>query len=359
MNRCNDTRLITAVRFPLMLLVFFQHSVGGDLSPMRCSLDGQNVYHFITELISHHLCAIAVPCFFFFSGYLFYHHIPAPLPFNAAWVKGKWKRRVRTLVVPYLLWNLLNVAAVVLVSLLFQKLGIPVTSDQMPAVEKGPLFWFVMGPVDFPLWYLRDLIVLCLLAPLLYYPIQKAPKFFLAFLLLLYFASAKTVFYPSLAYFGAGCWFSLTQKSIYTFCQQKKHSAYLLAFVFSILATAFWGQTFHEYLWLVFAPFGMISFINLCGVWFKNIRIMNLSLKLSETVFFIYAAHEIYLLGWTKGLFLRIFGDGLAGHWICYFSAPILTLLICLVLFYLLKKLAPKLLAFLCGGRIGTTTATL
>ena len=358
MNKAHSSNnLITAVRFPLMVLVLFQHSVGGDSSMMRWSLDGTNVYHFITELISHHICSIAVPCFFFFSGYLFYNHLPGNT-FNVAWVKRKWERRVRTLVFPYLLWNLLNVAAVVLMTLLFQKLGISVTSNQMPTVEKGPLFWFVKGPIDFPLWYLRDLIVLSMLAPFLYYPIRRFPNLFLAFLFLLYFASAQMDFYPSLAFFGVGCWFAVTQKNILAFCQQKKLHAYILAFVFLILATAFWGQNLNAYLWLVFAPFGMISFINLYSVWIKNKRIKKILENLSETVFFIYAAHEIYLLGWTKGLLFRLFGEGLTGHWICYFVAPLLTLLLCLALFYLLKKLTPKLLSFFCGGRINSTPAT-
>ena len=357
-EEATNNQFIKATRFPLMVLVLFQHSVGGDLSTMQWSLDGTNVYHFITELISHHLCSIAVPCFFFFSGYLFYNHLPGNT-FNVAWVKRKWERRVRTLVIPYVLWNLLNVTAVVLITILFQKLGISVTSNQMPTVEKGPLFWFVKGPINFPLWYLRDLIVLSILAPFLYYPIQKGPNLFLAFLFLLYFASTQMDFYPSLTFFGVGCWFAITQKNIWTFCQQKKYHAYLLAFVFSTMATAFWGrQHIQAYLWLVFAPFGMISFINIYDSLITKTRIAKYSLKLSETVFFIYAAHEIYILGWTKGFLLRLAGEGLVGHWICYFAAPLLTLLLCLALFYLLKKLTPKLLSFFCGGRISSIPAT-
>ena len=351
----DNNQYINASRFPLIVLVLFQHSVVGDSSPMRWSLDGNNVYHFITELISHHICSIAVPCFFVFSGFLFFHN--AGTAIDSTWVKNKWKRRVKTLLIPYLLWNLFNIAAILSVTAVFHGLGIPITSNQMTVVEKGPLFWFITGPVNFPLWYLRDLVVLSLLAPFLYYPVKNAPRFSLFLLALVYSASAIWNFYPSLPFFGIGCWVALRKQDLLHFCRTTKHLALILSCVFLVLATGYWGQEVHPYLWLVFAPFGMITFMNFNAALMENIRTKNLLLKHSETVFFIYAAHEIYILGWSKGLLLRIFGHGLAGHWICYFTAPVLTLLLCLALFYLLKKLAPKLLVFSCGGRISPSPA--
>ena len=49
-----DTRqseLIRAMRFPLIVLVLFEHSVGADLAPMRWSLDGPNIFHFTIKII--------------------------------------------------------------------------------------------------------------------------------------------------------------------------------------------------------------------------------------------------------------------------------------------------------------------
>ena len=348
--KSNQFIFLEAVRFPLMMLVLFQHSVGWDPSPMRWSLEGTNVYHFITELISHHICSIAVPCFFFFSGFLFFHNITDNMG-DFSWVKDKWKRRGRTLLIPYLFWNLLHVAAILLFTAFFHGLSIPVTGNQMSAVEKGPLFWLLTGPINFPLWYLRDLIVLSLLAPVLYYPFKNYPRLSLLLLLLVYLASTQWNYYPSFPFFGIGCWMALWRKNLLIFFQSIKYPAFALSFLFLVLATAFYNLKGHQYLWIIFTPFGMISLMNLFEIWMRNPRIAKLMLNLSETVFFIYAAHEIYLLGWAKGLLLRIYGNGLTGQWISYFMTPILTLLVCLCLFYLLKKLTPRLLAFSCGGR--------
>ena len=159
--------LIKAIRFPLIVLVLFQHSVGYDLSPMHWECEGKNIYHFLTELVSHHICSIAVPCFFMLSGFLFFYKQEGIQRFGL-WVVGKWKRRFHTLLIPYLLWNLLNVVVILLVMKVFLLLNIHGSSNQMDVVQKGPLYWFIAGPIDFPLWYLRDLIVLSLLAPILY-----------------------------------------------------------------------------------------------------------------------------------------------------------------------------------------------
>ena len=74
-------------------------------------------------------------------------------------------------------------------------------------------------------------------------------------------------------------------------------------------------------------------------------------LILSQTVFFVYAAHEIFILGWVKGALLRVFGATLPSRWLVYFAAPMLTLAICLALFRIFKRLTPHVLAFACGWR--------
>lgn len=345
--------VITAMRFPLIILVLFQHSVGYDSSPMRWSWDGENVYHFLTEMISHHICSIAVPCFFLLSGFLFFYNLKESEK-DYSWIKSKWKRRCRTLLIPFLFWNLAHVVAILLVTKAFGIVGLPIVSDQMPAVQKGPLYWFVTGPIDFPLWYLRDLIVLSMLAPFLYFFIRRFSRLFVGMLFLLYVVSADHNYYPSLTFFGMGCYLALQQKNLLTVCRQVRYPTAWLALAALLTATALYGRPIHPYLWLLFAPFGMITFVNLCDGLLRFPKVGSWMFKLSETVFFIYAAHEIYILGWTKGLLLRIFGDTLTGHWICYLAAPVLTLTIGLALYYILKKIMPKSLAFACGGRINT-----
>jgi len=349
-----QSELIKTMRFPLIVLVLYEHSVRNYSAPMVLSLDSANVFHFLTEMISHFFCAIAVAWFFFFSGFLYFHNLQDE-QFGYTWAKQKLNRRVHSVLIPYLFWNLLNVIMVLLITWLFNRLGITINSDQMVFVEKGPLFWFITGPINFPLWYLRELIIMSLLAPAFYYPVKKWPWVSLAVILILYLVSFKVDFFlfPAFSLFGMGAWMSIRKDNIVAFCRTLKYPAAAISFFLLPLATSFHGGDFgyDKFFRLLYIPSGMITFMNICDTLYNFKGYRNLMLKLTETVFFVYAAHEIYILGWTKGLFLRVFGETLAAKWIAYLFVPVVTGVICLVLFYLLKRIMPKMLAFACGWR--------
>ena len=110
-----QSELIKAMRFPLIVLVLFEHSVGADLAPMRRSLDGANIFHFTTELISRHFCSIAVCWFFVLSGFLFFRNLKEGEA-GKGWFVDKWKRRTHTLLIPHLFWNLFYVLVILAVS---------------------------------------------------------------------------------------------------------------------------------------------------------------------------------------------------------------------------------------------------
>lgn len=89
--------LVDAMRFPLIVMVLFAHSPREYLcQTVEWSADGWNVFHFVTELLSGHLCAIATRCFFLFSGFLFFRFMQER-EFSLSWVSQKWKRRIHTL----------------------------------------------------------------------------------------------------------------------------------------------------------------------------------------------------------------------------------------------------------------------
>jgi Acyltransferase family. len=349
-----QSTLIKTMRFPLIVLVLYEHSVRTYNAPIRLSLDSANLFHFFTEMISHFLCPIAVAWFFFFSGFLFYHNMQED-EYGWGWATRKWSRRIHSILIPHLFWNLLNVLMVLLVTWIFNRIGIIINSDQMVVVRKGLLFWFITGPIDFPLWYLRNLIILSLLAPAFYYPVKKWPWISLAVILILYIASFKIDFFlfPNFSLFSLGAWMSIRKDNFVVICRRIKYPAAAMAFFLLPVATFFHGSQYEydTFFRLLFIPSGMITFLNLCDKLYDVDWHRNLMLKLTETVFFIYAAHEIYILGWTKGLFLRIFGQTLAARWISYLFVPVVTLAVCLALFYLLKRIMPRTLSFACGWR--------
>ncbi len=333
----NTSDVINAMRFPLIVLVLMVHSPGTFPSDtMEWSLEGWNIFHYLTELISKHIGAIATSCFFLFSGYLFFWKSNEE-EFSLGWVLAKWKKRIKTLLIPYLIWNLLMVVAMSL----------------MKDLTTGPIHWFVTGPVNFPLWFLRDLIIMSALAPLLYLICIKLRWISLSALIIVYLSSLKTHI-PSMNaifFYGVGVWTATFKLDLSNFCRKAKTPAAIMAIILAVVSTALVGTPAHTAMLRLFIPFGIIAAWNICEKAIGNQKTKKILSQLSPSVFFIYAVHEIYLLGWTKGLCLRIFGDSLTGTWIRYWIVPLAVLIICLCLYNLLKKTMPRALTFACGGR--------
>lgn len=81
--------------------------LGTDLGCLANGTPGQVAYT-VGVLAMLVVCNLSVPLFFFISGYLFYTS-PCEWNWRGVWW-GKMKRRVYTLLVPYLAYNLLSAA---------------------------------------------------------------------------------------------------------------------------------------------------------------------------------------------------------------------------------------------------------
>lgn len=123
----------------------------------------------LEEALAGGLGQIAVPGFFCMSGFLFFRNlsvdIPSPCSRPAHWpgigfFLGKWKKRVFSLLIPYLVWNFLYY----LIYLAFGRAS-------LEAVDflKG-LFLQEYNPV---FWYLRELLILTLLTPFIFWLIRN------------------------------------------------------------------------------------------------------------------------------------------------------------------------------------------
>lgn len=348
-----QSTLIKAMRFPLIVLVVFAHSVGAFESPtVEWSLDGWNVYHFIAEMLSRHLFSIGTCWFFVFSGYLFLRYLKEE-EFGWQWVKTKWKKRIWSLLIPYLLWNALAVVVVVLKNELFGLIHLEKSAGELYDIARGPLYWFVTGPADFPLWFLLDLMIMTLILPLAYLIFKRFKWLSLAILCLVYLSpwvpkipSMRGIFFVLL-----GGWLGTFKINMLSVCRKVKVPGYIAAGVLLLVATSQIGRPLHTLLLRLFYPCGMIAFMNICDALIDNERRCQRLCDLAASVFFIYAAHGIYILGWTKGLCLRVFGESLAGTWIRYWLVPVIVLVVCYALYRLLNRIMPRTLAFACGGR--------
>lgn len=347
-----QSSVVKAMRFPLIVLVLIAHSAGVAVESLHWPLDGTGRFIFFSEMISRHLCPIGVCWFYVFSGYFFFRNLGKEA-FDREWIIQKWEKRIRSLLLPFIIWNLIAVSLSLCIAKIYSIIDIHPSSDPITLVLQGPLYWFITGPADFPLYFLRDLMIMSLGAPLIYFVEKKAPVLSMV-LLVLFYLSAWTPAIPhyrSVFFFSLGAWAGIHKRNILAFCRKAKIPAAVLAALLLPLSTCLIGHPIHELARRLFFPFGMITMMNLCDSWIDKERIFLVLKSLSSSVFFIFAAHEIFILGWTKGILQRVFGDSLLGMWIRYMIVPIVVLFICLGLYHILNKLSPKALAIACGER--------
>ena len=97
----SNTKLFSSVvltlRFPLMILVLLIHSLPTDSNGI-----GGDTFLYIGTLVKELFTRVAVPAFFVFSGYyaLKGHNLE-----QWGTYKTELRKKVRTLILPYLLWK--------------------------------------------------------------------------------------------------------------------------------------------------------------------------------------------------------------------------------------------------------------
>lgn len=115
------------------------------------------------EICMNRLESVCVPMFYAISGYLFFR--------DFAWdqLLPKWKRRIFTLVIPYVLWCTLSYLFYVIISFIPQ-IASHVNPESTPLPELSLSSWLscIRYATYTPLWFLSSLIVLTILGPVVW-----------------------------------------------------------------------------------------------------------------------------------------------------------------------------------------------
>lgn len=106
--------------------------------------------------------SIIVPCFFLLAGIIYFRNIPSKP--SLAWFGHMSKRSLFVVLIPYLIANAISLAIYVAV----QKVAPDLLSGFLGDNWKNVAFIVWQGPINLSLWLVRELILLCLLAPLIW-----------------------------------------------------------------------------------------------------------------------------------------------------------------------------------------------
>lgn len=288
--------------------------------------------------ISEMLCRLAVPLFFVISGFFMAYHNDGSIQTYI----NKVKSRVRSLLVPYLIF-----------SVLWLVISMCTNRIEVRGIMDFILHIFV-SPIPFQFWFLQHLMVLVLISILLYRLINHfaIPMMTILGIIYLLDSDIRTGFGGSLFYYGMGM--NLCINPLKEHLGHKKTFICASAVMFVACVVVRFFEFNIDYILYGIANKIMIFFGVCWFMWWILLDTATFStpkwLAMSSgTSFLIFCLHEP-LLSFLKNMYLHTFSaqyEILVG----YFILPSVAILLCLIADCLIKKTNIKLYGFLTGGR--------
>lgn len=341
------------LRFPLIVLVVFVHTFQGPVL-VDGTMHGvqSDVYNVIGNIISHNLASVAVPTFFFISGYLYFKE----QEFNLRLYKQKSFSRGRSLLVPYLIWNTWVLLFMLVVQFIGSWLGIEFTgrmiwdygwSDFLAA------YWKQAGgnyPINFPLWYIRDLMIVCVFTPFVYCAVRYVPMLVTILIAIWIGISACFQIYLSISFvfFTLGA-YTVINKLTFIDGFKSWWSRITLVFPLLVCVPAF-SSCAGNFIWVIRLVVGVYFVLNLSFVLVTRYD-MQRWICPTAVSFYVLVFHEPLQAYIKKVSYLLLNPKGELEMLLLYFSVPLLTVFVCVFIYIMLSKIVSKRIMNLLIGR--------
>lgn len=343
------SRVINLLRYPLAVLVVMCHC---------CILDGRGtaVQIFFSETLPH----VAVPLFLVFSGYLYFKEGR----FDCKLYLNKLKTRLRTLFVPYILWSTLCFIITVVRGQVEPTLLNYVEGLWDTALWKeGTRFSRTLPgfPLDMPLWFVRDLMVLVLISPLIWLILKKTRGWGILLFAAWWFPAHDKFFgfgADSLFFFSLGALFSMKRTDFVRTASKYAIPLYVAAAVMTVLDFLVMYNNFIQYHQLRFNwPIFNVYVLCIAGAALvlaeklARTKCSDCLISLSPSSFFLFAAHFVWLVP-LRDFLLNYFAPASdVGVILFYFAFIIFHCATVTALYFLMRKFLPKTTSILTGGR--------
>ncbi|MBU0498922.1 MAG: acyltransferase [Gammaproteobacteria bacterium] len=345
------------LRFPPIIGVIYIHAYGKTISFAGETIgrsDTNALTDIIRVLISEGLARMAVPLFFLMAGYLFF----ANLELTRQGYLAKLRGRIWTLLVPFLFWNLLFLTIVLLaqaspVTQPYFGGGAKLLTDATPYRYLNAIFGLSGYPIAYHFWFIRDLMLLVLLAPVIAPVMRYAALPFYVAMYICWVGNLWPLVAPGavgLLFFAAGAHLALKGESLFVFDRFGKLA--LIAYLPLLIADVIWyGTGFNVYIHRTGLIVGILAVLYSTRLITRNERLTRWLVSLGGASFFVYAAHEP-LLGVLRTLAYRYVPlDGPLSPLLLYLFIPVLVMALLALGHRLLGVHFPRALSWVSGGR--------
>lgn len=346
---------ISLLRLPLIIGVVFLHAYDPVI--------GKSIYlqyaggtKFMANYISEGLATLSAPLLFLLAGYLFFYGVrPGP-----GWFSRKIVKRVKTLLVPLVSWNLI---CLLLTSVAQAS---PATAEYFsgrstPIASFNALDYLnaIVGvtshPIAYQLWFIRDLIVLAVLSPLIYLSLTTVPALYLVLLATRWFSASTAWTIPFLSreamlFFSIGALLAIRRVDLR---RLDKWAALALAYVpLSVLDALLKENNLSNPIHKIAELLGITLIICTTRYVLKWPILKQCLIALSPASFFVFACHEP-LLTIVRKLSYAIWPVSSSVKLLAlYFADPLLVTVLCIVMYFGVARTMPSFISVVTGGRI-------
>lgn len=359
------SEVILFLRFPLAVLIVllharFQSGAIGDVY-FSYTIDRYPIYCSFSDIMSDYICQIAVPMFFILSGYLFFYNVSS---FSWEVYKKKMHRRVHSLLIPYLFWNSLIILFYFFIQSFFPGLtsGINKFVSSYTLNDWFHAYWDINGgPIVLQFWFIRDLMVISVLTPVLYFLINKLSYFYVIFMGLLwlfgYYTNITALEIRPVFFFSLGALFTIKKYDLLKLCNGLLIPCAFIGLAVMVLELLY-NNGYHLD-WFVkyygeIDRIGLLSLMVVCIAgtsWLLEHKLVSVNKFLLQSNFFIFAYHGV-----TLALIAKIVLKYFAPHTdfqslVIYAFNPTLTIVLGLCIFDFLQRYFPRFTKVITGAR--------
>ena len=329
----------TIISFLCSLMVMWIHTYNLDTYGISANhKGGAEGIAYVVETYWSHVVLVAVPFFFAISGFLFFR----TFTLRKTW--SKYKSRIHSIVIPYLLWCSIYYFFFVFCT------NVPLFSKLVNAkVVKLSFKNYLMAlwPSQYyTLWFLKDLIILIILSPIFFcllkdYGRIKSGLLLLTFLMLNGYFGWTNFGIGGLNYYCFGAYFAINFKEI-----SEKRKDWRIVVVCAV-GTALLLTLGYRLL--------SVQLVQICAIvliW-NAMDAFEFACELPwwmKITFFVYVAHDIVLESLEK-VFLIVFGTSPIFALLDYIFMPTITFAVIVVIAGCLRRFLPFVWKILTGGR--------
>lgn len=219
------------------------------------------------------------------------------------------------------------------------------------------------GPYNLPLWFLRDLIVVSILTPFIYYVVRKLK---LKIVVLLFFAYISRIWtlVPGLNitacfFFVTGAFFALNSINIVKFSNKYKLIFVPVSLILLIITIVFDGANtvIGQNVYPLFVCSGVFTAFYVASSCIQRFNIRPNKVLVSSC-FFLYAFHgaDLPIIGSplsfvTKYMHNIIPGSSGIEEVICYLASPLVTAILLVLLLLAFRRILPKTALLFSGNK--------